>query len=740
MKEIEKIFKKAKEEGRNFLLEPEGYFILKKLNIDVPEYIFLKSKEALKKEDLKKIKSKRVVLKIVSSKILHKSDVGGVLFLEKDYDEILKKISQFEKKFKELDGFLICEMVEAKREFGTEILFGVKLSNDFGPILTIGFGGILTEFYAKNFKSISIFSPLLEDEKLILNSLKETILGKKLWGKIRGQEILIDENIFLKYIKKFKEISSYFSPYGGGNFIIYEFEVNPFVIKDGKLIALDFLLKFGDKKEYFSKKPIQKIKNLLYPKKIGIIGVSEKSENVGRIILRNVLREGFERENIYCIKPNVEEIDGVKCFPSIKELPEKIDLLVLAVDAMQLPNLINEAIENERAESMILIPGGFGEKEGTKEKVQDIKNKLKILRDKEKDTPVLNGGNCLGIRSLKGKYDTFFIPEYKLPLSFAKPMNFALVSQSGAFLVSKMNKLSYLNPIYSISLGNQIDLTIADYFEYLKDDPDIYLYAFYIEGFQEGDGLRFLKILKETKEKGKITIIYKAGRTEEGQKATSGHTASIAGDWLTSKEILEREGAVFAENIEDFEDLIQIFLFLKEKEVRGDRAGLVSNAGFECVSMADNISDLKLAKFSSKTEERLKEIFKKIKIDTIVDIHNPLDLTPMANDLAYAEIIETLMEDENISCLIVGAVPLTPALNTLEESENHKEDFKREGSLANKIIEIKEKYKKPFVFVVDGGKEYDPFLYYLKENQVPAFKSAEKAIKNFSKFIKKRLA
>jgi len=740
MKEIEKIFKKAKEEGRNFLLEPEGYFILKKLNIDVPEYIFLKSKEALKKEDLKKIKSKRVVLKIVSSKILHKSDVGGVLFLEKDYDEILKKISQFEKKFKELDGFLICEMVEAKREFGTEILFGVKLSNDFGPILTIGFGGILTEFYAKNFKSISIFSPLLEDEKLILNSLKETILGKKLWGKIRGQEILIDENIFLKYIKKFKEISSYFSPYGGGNFSIYEFEVNPFVIKDGKLIALDFLLKFGDKKEYFSKKPIQKIKNLLYPKKIGIIGVSEKSENVGRIILRNVLREGFERENIYCIKPNVEEIDGVKCFPSIKELPEKIDLLVLAVDAMQLPNLINEAIENERAESMILIPGGFGEKEGTKEKVQDIKNKLKILRDKEKDTPVLNGGNCLGIRSLKGKYDTFFIPEYKLPLSFAKPMNFALVSQSGAFLVSKMNKLSYLNPIYSISLGNQIDLTIADYFEYLKDDPDIYLYAFYIEGFQEGDGLRFLKILKETKEKGKITIIYKAGRTEEGQKATSGHTASIAGDWLTSKEILEREGAVFAENIEDFEDLIQIFLFLKEKEVRGDRAGLVSNAGFECVSMADNISDLKLAKFSLKTEERLKEIFKKIKIDTIVDIHNPLDLTPMANDLAYAEIIETLMEDENISCLIVGAVPLTPALNTLEESENHKEDFKREGSLANKIIEIKEKYKKPFVFVVDGGKEYDPFLYYLKENQVPAFKSAEKAIKNFSKFIKKSLA
>ncbi len=735
MKEIEKIFKKAKEENRNFLLEPEGYFILKRLNINVPEYIFLKKKEELKKEDLEKIKSKKIVLKIVSSKILHKSDVGGVLFIEKDYDEILRNLSAFEKKFKTLDGFLICEMVEYKREFGAEILLGIKLSKDFGPILTIGFGGIDTEFYAKNFKSVSIFSSLLEDEKLILNSLKDTVLGKKLWGKMRGQKVLIDENIILNYIKKFKEISSYFSLYSEGNFNILEFEVNPFVISDGKLIALDFLLKFGEKKEIFSKKPIHKIKNLLMPKSIGIIGVSEKSMNVGRIILRNVLREGFEKEKIYCIKPNVEEIDGVKCLPSIKDLPEKIDLLVLAVDAMQLPDLINEAIENEKCESMILIPGGFGEKEGTKEKVQEIKEKLKFLRENEKETPVLNGGNCLGIRSLKGKYDTFFIPEYKLPLSFAKPMNFALISQSGAFLVSKMNKLSYLNPIYSISLGNQIDLTIADYFEYLKDDLDIYLYAFYVEGFQEGDGLKFLRILKETKRKGKITIIYKAGRTEEGQKATSGHTASIAGDWLTSKEILEREGAVFAENIEDFEDLIQIFLFLKEKEVKGERIGLVSNAGFECVSMADNISGFKLASFSKKTEEKLKEIFKKIKIDTIVDIHNPLDLTPMANDSAYFEIIETLMEDENIDCLLIGAVPLTPALNTLEKSENHKEDFKREGSLANRIIEIKEKYKKPFVFVIDGGKEYDPFLYYLKENQIPAFKSAERAIKNFSKLI-----
>lgn len=735
MKEIEKIFKKAKGEGRDFLLEQEGYFILNSLGLNTPEYIFIKEKKELKSEDLEKIPSEEVVLKIVSSKILHKSDVGGVVFLKKDFKEILKNISIMEEKFKERDGFLICEKITYEKEFGREIILGVKYSRDFGPILTAGFGGIDTEFYAKNFKSVSIFSSILFEEENIIKYLKKDPLGLKLWGKMRGQKILVEEEKFLKIIKKFKEISNFFSPYGEGNFNILEFEVNPFVLRDGKVIALDFLLKFGEKKDIFAKKPIFKIKNLLIPERIGIIGVSEKSMNVGRIILNNVIREGFKKEKIYCIKQNVEEINGVKCYPSIKELPCKVDLLVLAVDAGQLPELINEGIEYEKAESMILIPGGFGEKEGTKEKVEEIKKNLKNLREKGNGTPVLNGGNCLGIRSLKGKYDTFFIPEYKLPLSEAKPMNFALISQSGAFLVSKMNKLSFLNPIYSISLGNQIDLTVSDYFEYLKEDPDIDLFAFYVEGFQEGDGLKFAKILKEVKKKGKITIIYKAGRTVEGQKAASGHTASIAGDWLASKEILEKEGAVFAENIEDFEDLIQIFLFLKGKEVKGKNIGLISNAGFECVSMADNIKDLKISNFSKETEKKLEEIFKKLKIDTIVDIHNPLDLTPMTNDKGYSEIIECLMEDENIHCLLVGAVPLTPALNTLEKSEKHREDFKREDSLAIRIIKIKEKYKKPFVFVVDGGKEYDPFLYYLKENEIPAFKSSEKAIKNFSKYV-----
>ncbi len=736
MKEIEEVFKRAIEEGRNFLLEPEGYFILNKLKIKTPEHIFFKDIKEIKSEDLKKIPGKKIVLKIVSSKILHKSDVGGVKFIKKEFAEIIKAIEIWKKNFEKLEGFLICEYIKYEKGFGNEILIGTKYSKDFGNVLTIGFGGIDTELYAKNFNSVSIFSPLINEDEIIEKSLIETVFGTKIFGKFRNQKALVEKEKIFSLLKKFKEISTYFSPFGEGNFLIQEFEVNPFIIKNKKLIALDFLLKISKNEKISYLKPLHKINNLLHPKSIGVIGVSEKFYNPGRIILNNILREGFPKEDIFCIKPNIMEIDGVKCYPSLKELPKKLDLLVLSVDANQVPPIVEEAVEYKRAESIIIIPGGFGEKEGTKEKVENLKERLRVLREKGGDTPVLNGGNCLGIRSIKGKYDTFFIPEYKLPLSFAKPMGFALISQSGAFLVSKMNKLSYINPLYSISLGNQIDLTIADYLEFLKDMPEIYLYALYVEGFMEMDGLRVSKISKELKEKGRKILIYKAGKTKEGQKATSSHTASIAGDFLVSKEILEKNGAIITDSIGDFEDLIELFLFLRGKEIKGKRVALVSNAGFECVSMADNLRDLEVSKMDKTTEEKLLEIFKKVKIDTIVDIHNPLDLTPMANDLTYEEVIIALSNDPNVDSIILGAVPLTPALNTLQKGENHREDFLREDSIANRIINLNKKIKKPLIVIVDAGKEYEPLIAYLKENQIPTFRSAEKAMGVYSQFLK----
>ena len=166
-----------------------------------------------------------------------------------------------------------------------------------------------------------------------------------------------------------------------------------------------------------------------------------------------------------------------------------MDLFILAISAAQTPQAITDIVEGRKAESIIVIPGGLEEKSGTEAIVGRMREALASARASAWQGPLINGGNCLGIRSLPGRYDTMFIPEYKLPVPSGQVSPVAFVSQSGAFAVSRMSKLGRLNPKYAITLGNQMDLTIGDYLAYLKDDPAIEVFAVYVEGFTHLDGL-----------------------------------------------------------------------------------------------------------------------------------------------------------------------------------------------------------------------------------------------------------
>ncbi len=106
----------------------------------------------------------------------------------------------------------------------------------------------------------------------------------------------------------------------------------------------------------------------------------------------------------------------------------------------------------------------------------------------------------------------------------------ALVSQSGAYMITRMNKLNFLDPAYAISIGNQIDLTAADFLHFLNTVDELQTLAFFMEGFADLDGLGFDSAVRKAIPLGKEVIFYKAGRTPEGKNALSGHTASIAGD------------------------------------------------------------------------------------------------------------------------------------------------------------------------------------------------------------------
>ena len=770
---INDVFRSAEKEGRNFLLEHEVYQILRQVGIKTPKCLFVKKGQRIKQEDLAKFRKSALVVKVVNPFIVHKTDIGGIQFVEKDAAKInracktmlasiperfqawLKKFPEAKKGKRwtlklieqEIRGFLVCEMVEYdKTGFGTELLMGLRNSREFGPIATIGVGGVEIEYLSeriKEGKAVSIGSPHILYKKDISRVLEPLAIYDKLVGKVRGREALIAKDDLVETYFRFLQLGAYFSPYRSDHpYVIEEAEVNPFVAQNKRLIALDGMCRFSKKHGESRNIRYENIEYLVKPRTIGIIGVSEKM-NVGHIILNNILKQGFPVWNVTVVKPGADEIEGCVCVPRIQDLPKTVDLFVITVAAEQNYDVIKELVDYGKARSAIIIAGGLGEKKGTQALEDNIKELLHDSVAGDKLTPVVNGGNCLGIYSNPGKYDTTFVPDYKLPRVSGRKTNLVYISQSGAFMISRMSKLPNIEPLYAISIGNQIDLTVSDYLNYFKNDKEAKVFGVYMEGFLPADGLAFAEAACQiVRQEGKMIVLYKAGRTPEGRQATASHTASVAGDYSVAKAVCEEAGVIVSDSIFDFENYVKNLSFLADKIIRGNRIALISNAGFECVTMADNLKndqEFKLAILSKNTKIKIAVLMERLGIHRLQDVKNPLDTTPVADDAVFADCVLALLKDENVDCAIVSPVPMTPSMQTLVPTRFHNENVYHPNSIAMRLIDVFHKTDKPFVVNIDAGDIFTPMVDCLEQAGVPTFKRSDVAVKFLRKYINNRL-
>jgi acyl-CoA synthetase (NDP forming) len=354
--------------------------------------------------------------------------------------------------------------------------------------------------------------------------------------------------------------------------------------------------------------------------------------------------------------------------------------------------------------------------------------------------PLLIGPNCLGIRSLPGRYDTLFIPRHKLRFPEGQPTPVALISQSGAFAVARASNLPWLNPRYVVTFGNQIDVTLSDYLHFLKNDPELQVYACYLEGFMPGDGLAWLEAAAEITASGRPVILYRAGRTSAGAQAAASHTASVAGDYAVTRELAQSAGVLVADTPEDFDDLLRLACLLRNKEIRGRRVGALSNAGFECVAIADHAGGFSVPPFTEETRAALAGVLAKRKLDSIGNVRNPMDVTPILDDALYEEMVRMVMDDPNVDVGVIGCVPLTGALNTLAASSEHREDISREGSLALRLAKLHEESTKAWVGVVDSGPLYDPMACFMEEHSIPTFRTADRALEMLAIYCRWRIS
>lgn len=763
--EAARIIARARAEDRSALTELEGMALLAAMGIRTPRFWLVRSaQEFIEKAEAQgstpnadgasagapltsvagPFPGAKAVVKIISPQILHKTEVQGVEIVENSVDAIAAALGRMEVRFEGTprDGFTVNEFVAFEPKLGHEMIFGYRFAPDFGPIASFGPGGIYTEYLASKFKlgaANLILSPRVSDRSTLMARLKENVIFGLLCAGLRNTARELEPETLARALQRFVDASDALAAAGIG-----EFEVNPMVLsKDGELVALDCLVTLKD----YSKaglarnrdgspinaaqlaRPVGEIGRILKPASAAVIGVSEKNVNNGRIILRNLIQNGFDASRLYVVKAGIEEIDGCRCVPDVASLPEKVDLFVLVIPAAATPATLADIARHDAAWSVIVIPGGLEEKAGSDAIVSEMRAALDEARARGAG-PLINGGNCLGIRSVPGNYNTLFIPEYKLPMPKGSVAPLAVISQSGAFAITRISKHPGINPKYTLTLGNQMDLTIGDYLEYLADNPELRVFAVYVEGFKPLDGEKTLEATRRISESGRSVIFYRAGRTQAGAGAAASHTASIAGDYPVTKQLFAQAGAIICDSLDEFDDAITLFTLLEGKVARGNRLAAVSNAGFECVAIADNLGGMTLSTFNERSVEALRALFRDARISDIVDIHNPLDLTPMGNDDAYEGAFRAALLDPGADLGIVGIVPLTVMMNTLAaEPGVHGEDVTREDSIAARYGRLGQETDKPFVAVVDTGPLYDPLCAELERRGIAVFRTADRALK-----------
>ncbi|HYN01462.1 MAG TPA: acetate--CoA ligase family protein [Vicinamibacteria bacterium] len=736
----------AASEGRTVLLEHEVYALLASAGIDVPRHRLVADPAAIDSSLCAALGSEETVVKIASPDLLHKSDVGGVVLCRNEPAALREASAQVLAAARaaspqaRLFGVLVVERVRFRAGTGREVLAAFRHDPAFGPVVVLGVGGLDTEallgaLRPEKARAMMAARGLTVDRAL--RALRGTLVDAALTGRLRtsrgaGLPDGALAGLAVSLARLAERWAGFLPPDGLG---LAELEVNPMVAaEDGRLVALDGLARLHRPEALPPARPVAELKRLLAPKSAVVVGASAESLNPGRIILRNlVLGGGVPRERIWAIHPKAAEIEGCRAFPSLADLPEPADLAIVSVAADRgADQVVQEIVEKRRARTVTLIAGGFGETEGGRAAEGRIRAALAESHRAPDGGVLLNGGNCLGIISLPGRYNTFFIPPHKLPVREGPGRGLASVSQSGAYLVSQISNLDRVVELrYAISFGNQMDVTVSDYLAYLEGDPGTRVFAVYLEGFQPGDGERFLDAVRRIAASGRHVVFYKAGRTREGSAAAASHTASAVGDYEVCEELARAAGAVVASSLDQFEDDVTTFTLLEGRLAAGRRVAVLSNAGFEATAAADTLHGMELAELLAPTRERVAALLP----PGIVDVHNPVDATPVTPTEKYVAIARALAEDTGVQALVVAGVPATPFLDSLGRGEGHREDVEGEQGLATLLARFFRETAKPVVFSVDSGTLYDPLVAAMRRAGLPTFRRVDRATRALARFI-----
>src|SRR5215217_6676241 len=380
--------------------------------------------------------------------------------------------------------------------------------------------------------------------------------------------------------------------------------------------------------------------NFLAPRSIAVIGASEKP-GVGKAIFSNVIN-GYNGK-IYPITPSNPSVFGLRAYKSVLDVPEEIDLAVVATPNKIVPAVMEE-VGKKKIKGVIIVSAGFKEADE-----QGARLEKEIASIGKKYGIRIIGPNCLGIMSLS-QHNLMNATFLKITPKYG---GIALVSQSGAICAATVEDAIAQGIGFSkvISMGNKVDMDENDILELLSEDPETKVIVMYLEDIH--DGRRFLEIAKKiTVDNKKPIIVLKAGRTPEGAKAAMSHTGALMGSDEIYDSLFIQSGVI---RVDTMQELFELATAFSKQPLPADNKGvvIVSNAGGPAIISTDSCSkyNLQMADISDS-----RDLISKV-IPPHGSSKNPVDIVGDADFNRFEKVLQEVLSNPNVGSVVTMCTP-----------------------------------------------------------------------------------
>jgi len=431
---------------------------------------------------------------------------------------------------------------------------------------------------------------------------------------------------------------------------------------------------------------------LFRPRAVAIIGASTKELSIGNVIIRNLQTYGY-RGKIYPINPTAPDVRGIKAYKTLDEIPGEVDVAHIIIPAKLVPQAIEEC-GRKGVKAVIINSAGFSEMGEEGAKIQEA-----FLANARKHNVRVFGPNCQGIINTDPELKAYC----NFTFTYPEPGSISVVALSGgvgALIMQALFDEGIGMRMYA-SNGNACDLSIPEILRYWADDPGCKAILLYTEGFS--DPMEFLETAREVAAR-KPVLAMKAGRTEQGAKAASSHTGSMAGVDIATELIFEKTGILSFQNEEEMVRAAKAFA--TQPIPAGNRVGIITNTGGPAVIATDVLvaAGLEVPQLSGASIARLKET----QLPQAA-LENPIDVVATAGGDQFRAAMEVLLEEEGVDSIFINFV-------TAPFTDTHE--------VARQIVEASRKGKKPVVcnFMTDLTQErYRITMRILKEGGIPFY-------------------